>query len=705
MNKYWFQQTARRMLFDMHIPDWDERFLSKFDPEELAKNVADAQVSTLTIPANTHTGLCYWPTKVGAEHQAVKGKDLLGQNIACAHNHGLNVVIYYCTIYCDWYWEQHPEARVMNGEGKSEKLLMNSYGHPRRFSVSCMNNSGYRQFVVDQLREICETYDFEGVWPDMTFWPTVCYCPSCQQRYRAETGCEIPRTIDWTNPDWVRFQSKRQEWVRDFCHLVTATIRRDKPSATVAHQSQTFNGDWLFGASTQLAEESDFLSADLYGDRLTLSYSSKLFASLSKNLPFEHLNSWTYPAIHEHVIPRSEAHLEINAFAALMNHGAFGFVGFPDPDGSIHRDYFRRGGKVFQKLALYEAYQGGTFCQDVAIYHSFEALFDLEENGKPAIAARYNFEPGRPISGPNAHRNTAISAANVLLDQHIPFGVITRKNLHDLSRYQAVILSNVALMDDEEVNAIRAYVANGGNLYASKCSSLINGRGERLADFQLGDLFGVSYSGETEELLTYMTPVEETLDLFDPYTVQSPAPLLDRPLRVKAHSGAQVLATLTLPWTDPQGTPYASILTDPPGKWTGEPFVVLNRYGKGRVIYAAGVPEIWEHESLVQVIGRFFHLLLQRQAFFKTDAPRQVELTLFEQADQRRLILHLLNNPAELPPLPIYNIRVSVQAGDHCIQRVMILPEREPVPFDQEDGWLTFPVEKLIIYRMISIEW
>ncbi len=119
---------------------------------------------------------------------------------------------------------------------------------------------------VAQLTELCEGYSFEGVWPDMTFWPTVCYCESCQARYQAEEGREIPRTIDWRDGEWLRFQRARQRWVTDFCYLVTDTIKGIKPDVTVAHQSQTFTGDWLFGPSVDASQASDWLSCDYYGN-------------------------------------------------------------------------------------------------------------------------------------------------------------------------------------------------------------------------------------------------------------------------------------------------------------------------------------------------------------------------------------------------------------------------------------------------------
>jgi hypothetical protein len=179
----------------------------------------------------------------------------------------------------------------VDADGRSDKLLMGNFGTPRRFSVLCPNNPAYRSFVVAQLNELCDRYEFEGVWPDMTFWPMVCFCPSCRERYASDVGGEIPRIIDWEEPVWVRFQRKRQEWLLEFIHLVTSTIKSRKPEVTVAHQSQTFNHDWLLGPSLAAVEENDWLSADLCGDRYTISFLGKLFHAVSQKKPFEHLNT------------------------------------------------------------------------------------------------------------------------------------------------------------------------------------------------------------------------------------------------------------------------------------------------------------------------------------------------------------------------------------------------------------------------------
>ena len=47
--KKWFQKELFRILVDMHIPDWDSRFLRDFSPERYADMMALAGVDTAEI--------------------------------------------------------------------------------------------------------------------------------------------------------------------------------------------------------------------------------------------------------------------------------------------------------------------------------------------------------------------------------------------------------------------------------------------------------------------------------------------------------------------------------------------------------------------------------------------------------------------------------------------------------------------------------
>jgi hypothetical protein len=701
----WYERSRRRILLDFHIPDWDPSFLSRFDPEEFAGYVVKANATAATIFANTHTGLCNYPTRVGKIHKQFINRDILGEAIDACHRRGLDVVIYYCTIFVDWYWDTHPQARMVDFNGESRKVKMSNIGHPYRFSVSCPNNLEYRSFVKNQLEEICDRYDFEGVWPDMTFWPMVCYCPSCQERYRHETGLELPRQINWEDPNWVRFVHKRQEWLVEFADLITSTIKAKKTRATVAHQSMVFSHDWKLGPSVELAEKTDWLSADLYGGKYYLSFMAKLFYGLSGTRPFEQINSWCYPDIFEHSVTRTEDELRANTFSTLINGGAMVFIDAIDPIGTIHKKNYLTLGKIFSEMALFESYAGGKFVQDIGIYFSYDSDFDLAENGNELALAEYTVEPGRMLQGSTSHRSAALNLTKTLLNAHFPFGVITKKDLDHLSDYQVILLPNVAVLDDTEVNAFRAYVANGGSIYASKNTSLISYTGIRQPDFTLSDLFGVTYLGETQEILTYVKPTGKYETLFNPFSADWPVTLKDTQVLVKAHAGAEVLATLSRPYTDPTSTQYASILTSPPGIDTEYPALILNHYGKGKVIFSTGIIEIWDHDSTRNVFANLIRQLASRPFRFETDAPSSVELTLFHQDKLKRYVLNVLSYQQELPNLPVYGIRVKVWLGDREPVRVLKLPNKEQVSSVYEEGPVTFEIPRLDNFAMFAIDY
>lgn len=705
MKEEWYKKTYRRIFLDFHIDDWNEKFLSQFDPEEFADCVVLAKATTATVFANSHTGLCTYPTKVGQIHAGLKGRDVLREMIDRCHERVINVVIYYCTIYVDWYWDNHPEARIVDAEGKSEKLLMKSPGHPRRPSVCCMNNSGYRAFVVAQLEEICNNYDFEGVWPDMAFWPTVCYCFSCQERYKKEVGGEIPRVIDWENPIWVKFQRKRQEWLLEFMHLVTATIKNKKPEVTVAHQSSLFGYEWLRAASVELARETDWLSGDLYGDKYAQSFYAKLFYGMSQKKPFEYINSWSFPDIHEHIITRTEDHLRANAFSTLINHGAMTFIDAIDPLGTIHKNNYITVGKVFGEVEKYEKYVGGKCCQDVGIYFSFYSNFDLEENGKEVITAGYTDQFDKKPSGPGSHRNAARNIAKTLMQYHIPFGVITKKNLENFSDYQIILLPNVVMLDDEEIEVLKTYVHAGGGLYASKNTSIITKDGVRQNNFLLSDLFGVSYLGETKEAVTYIAPKAEYNGQFPTFSANFPVTLYDTQLKVKVSEETEVLATISLPYTDPTETRYASIMTNPPGIETEYPSIVLNQYGKGKVLYVAGSLEIWEHDTQRAVLVSLLRLLSTRPFCFETSAPKPVEITLFQQEDKKRYIINVLNFQQELPNIPIYEIWIKIWIDSKIPRRLMRLPGQQKIDYEIRKSYVEFMTPKLEDFLMLELDY
>lgn len=708
MNKNWYKRSYRRMLLDFHIPDWNPEFLSGFDAEEFASCVEAGNMTSATVFANTHTGLCNYPTKVGKHHEGWKGRDGLGEMIEALHRHNIDVIVYYCSIYTDWYWDQHPEARIIDVDGHWGKKKVGNRGSARRFSVLCPNNPGYREFVVAQLEEICANYDFEGVWPDMTFWPGVCYCPTCQERYGNEIGGEIPQVVDWENPEWVRFNRKRQAWILEFMKMISDTVKKAKPGATVAHQAQMFVTTTIKCPTPEASQVTDWLSTDLYGSKYTISFFAKLFYSTSRLLPFEHLNSWCYPGCCEHVVTRTEEQMHANAFSSFSNGGAMVFLDAVDPMGAVHRRNYERVGKVFKKLESYEPYVGGEFCQDVAIYYSFDNLYDSAENGRHLSGQTFaTMDLQQDAMGNDVHRNLGENLAKTFLQYNVPYGVITHKDLTRLSDFRVIVLPQVIIMSKEEVDAFRKYVEDGGSLYVSKKTSLVDADGNRQADFQLADVFGVSYQKEVPECISYLTPVGNGKPFFADFSEDYPYTIYDNSLLVEAREGAEVLGLFTPSLTDPkEAKRYASIVSDPPAPATDDPLLVFNRYGKGKVIYSASCMEVMEHDSQREAMVALIRFLAGEESFcFETQAPKSVECTLFHQPEDKRYRLNVLNIQQELPNVPVRDLEVWIDLQGKKTRRAVQVPENKELSFSESDGGVCVTIPEIQDYQMVLVEY
>jgi hypothetical protein len=694
--------SYRRFLFDMHVPDWDPSFLSKFDPERLAAAVKRAGGASITLFSNTHTGLNNWPSAHGRQHKAHQGRDVYGAMVDAAHKAGLNVNLYYCLLYVDWYWDNHPESRIVDVAGESRKVAVHSAGQARRFSTVCPNDPGYRKFALAQVNELGERYVFEGVNLDMTFWPGVCYCKTCRARFAAEVGGEIPETVDWFDKRWLAFAERRRAWMAEFVREVTDAIHAHRPKAEIAHQSGGYVQDWQFGASDDLARLSAWLSADLYRDKRDLSFSFKLFNAASETAPFELISGWIWPNIHEHSVLRTPAELEETAVLPIANNAAIMFIDQIDPIGTIAEENFDLAAPILKRIEALEPVLGGELVQDVGVYVSFDASFDLRQNRRPVAELGYSTEPANPKSGPSAHRSAAIAAGETLTRRHIPYGVVTRRHLDHLGDWQVIVLCNVALLTDEEIAAFRDYVAAGGRLYASGATSLIAPDGAHDA-LRLGDVLGVEWLGETSELLTYMSPVRgEHLGSF---TDARPLTIHERQARVRVVApDAVVRATVTLPYTEPTGALYASLLTDPPGRPTDDPAIVENAYGKGRTVYAAAPLEVEPHSSQRDVFAGLVTGLLARPPAFEADAPPSVEVTLFRQSEKSRLVAHLINVQADAPPVPVHGIRLTIRPGKAKVRAVVSEPDGAPLPWRALDGAIVIDAPILNAHAVLRID-
>jgi hypothetical protein len=690
----WHETRWRGNLVDMHIPDWHPDFLSRLDSEAYADLLQQARVQVAYLYASSCLGICYWPTKVGHAHDGLHGRDSLGERLTACHARGMEVVVY-CNWWSKWAYDTHPDWRVVTAKGENTADYLWTPGH---YGVCCFN-SPYADFVLSLITELCLAYTFEGLWVDMIFWPyTVCYCSHCRRRYHDESGKDLPKIVNWEDPEWVAFQRRREAWMAEVVGRITATARRLQPGVSVGHQCAAWSTGWPSGISSTFFAQNDYLSGDFYGGAAEQSFISKLFTRLTEKPRFEFMTS-RCPDLSDHTTMKSRDLLEAQAFSALAHNGRFLFIDAIDPVGTMDPRVFAEMGSVLAKTLPYEPFLAppATPLADVGIYFNFESLIDPKENGRRVA----DLSPGRP---PVVAAITNL--ARTLMHGHIAYAVLTPKDLDALAEFAVIVVPELFMISQREVDAFRRYVAQGGRLYVSRSTSLLTVDGEKQADFLLADVLGVNLLGQTTEEVTYMAPTPGNEAVFGPCTVAQPLTIMGSQMQVAARASAQVLATVTRPYTDPKDpTRFGSAISNPPGIPTAFPAAVLHPYGQGQALYVAGCLERMEHEAHREIFRRLLGLLAPPSALLVTDAPKSVEILLFDQVAARRLVVAVLNFQAELPNIPVTGIRLRVRLDGRRPGRLQRLPEMAEVPCAAGAGYLEFEMPRLETFLLFALDY
>ncbi len=710
----WPDETYRRGLIDMHVPDWDPILLSKFDPVDIMKAIAGAGFQSMTAYANSHVGLCYWQTKIGQVHRNMKDRDFFGEMVEERKKYGLHAVAYYSLIFDNWAYEYHPEWRMVPDDDSIPT-------HPQRYGFACPN-SPYRDHALACLRELTGNYDFDGIFLDMVFWPDVCYCAHCTERFRKEEGAEPPRSIDWDDPTWRKFQAARQRWMLDFAEAVTRAIKETKPVTVVDNYAPAFH-DWRAGMPLEARVAMDYASGDFYGGAAQHSLVCKTYLGLTKNRPIEFATSRTRD-LRDHATTKPFEEVAKESGIAPLHSAAFLMIDAINVDGTINHSQYEFLAKLNAERAPYEPYYGGDLMADVAIYYDKESVYNPNEQ-KKRVGLLRDIENC-------PHLFAVVGWTRVLREAHIPFSVVTNANLDQLKNYRAVILPNVLEMTAEQADQFRKFVEGGGALYASGPSSLdrFDKNGPR---FLLEDVLGVRYMGTVGAPLpegagggggsfsgeatpdawryswTFLSPKDDAVAkaIWPQKEFSYPGPML----KGMTLPGAEVLATVTLPFAPPaQGRPigsrFGAIHSNPPAVTPGtDPGIVANSYGKGKAVWVAAPIEISSEAVNARLVALLLKRILPGPNQFEVDTHPSVEMTLFHQAEKKRLVATLLTMQLQLPALPVNaTVRVQPPAGKK-ITSVMHVPDRKPIKFKTVGEFAQFDLEPFTSLSMVVIEY
>lgn len=680
----WYSNNYRRHLADMHIADWDESFLSEFSCETYVENLKTAKVTNAMIYLQSHAGLCYFPTKSGILHKAFIGKeDTMRRLFDLCHGAGIAVTGYYSLNYNTVEHDRHPDWRMLRSNGYSCRMgttdapdeikLEFASKKGGRYGLCCPNNMDYRAFVYTQIDEMVALYpDMEGIFYDMPFWPQTCYCKCCKERFLKEKGYEMPKDPAPSSKGFIDLVDVKYKWMGEWIQSVTDHTKKVSPEMSVEHNfaSGIASGS-KNGCGEEVARACDFLGGDLYGGIINHSLACKFYQNITPNAPFDYMFSRCKPGLRSHTLTKTLDEMKVEIMLTAAHHGATMVIDAIDPVGTLDERVYHRVGQVFGLQAEYEKYFTGKMVEDIGLYYSMKS--------------RYN-----TVGEDYENKSSAIGVSKTLIGAHLPFGVTG--NFHTLDGHRLLILPMLTDFEKDDFDRIAEYVENGGCVYMSGATS----------ETLLSRLVGATFERYTEENNVYIAPTDKGMPYFMDFNRKYPLPFTGVAPIVRNDGDAEVLATLTLPYTSPNTVEFASIHSDPPGIVTEHPTVLRRQLGKGTVVWSAlpiEAVDMYEYKEIFKKL--LLSMCAEYVPSFGGDIPEDVEATLYDAGDYYTFNLCTVS---ERPVSRVYAPFTVKVRTDRAPKAVKLLPNEEALPFTYENGYACFTVYPLDVYDMYMIE-
>ena len=164
----------RAIHFDFHTSPGIENIFGNFDAEKFADQLVAANIEYINVAARCNMGYSYYNTKVGKKYPGLGDRDPLKEMIDACHKKNIGLTAYFNLGLDHELSADNPNWLKVDKSGRI-------YGEDKwdNFFRSMCYNSGYRQHLLNEVREICQ-YDVDGLFFDC-FTVHDCYCPTCMQ--------------------------------------------------------------------------------------------------------------------------------------------------------------------------------------------------------------------------------------------------------------------------------------------------------------------------------------------------------------------------------------------------------------------------------------------------------------------------------------------------------------------------------------------
>ncbi len=657
----------RQVHLDFHTSEHIPEIGADFDKAQFQQALKKGHVDSITVFSKCHHGWSYHPTRANLPHPDLKC-DLLAAQIEAAHEIGVKTPVYISAGFDEKYARENPGHLFRN---RDESTFPRPNFEVPGYHLLCFNTP-YLKALCDQVREVCENYDADGIFMDITA-PRVCYCQSCVRDMRA-------RGINPYEGD--NAKKFGEETYANYTRAIRETVDAVKPGLPIFHNAGATPRGRRDLAAMSSHNEIESLPTSTWGyDNLPM------IARYVQAMGGEYLGmtgkfhfSWGEFGGYKH------PNALIWETALSVAHGGKCSIGDQlHPRGRMDDETYRIIGEAYARIEEREPWLDGVrSVSDIGLFSYDGYLAKHPEACATDTDAKY----------------TDVGALRILSEGHYLFDILDGES--DLTPYKLIILPDRIEVDAALESKLRSYLAGGGKLLACGRSGL------RADQTGFAFDFGVRHEAPVEISPCFFTPTAPmgSAGVAD-YVIYAPTE------QVQATDGEQ-LAALKYPYFERTAAHFCSHRHAPACADVRGTAISIGRDGAYFASQLFRDYAMFGSQFVKQALLSVIDRCLGECKTLRTSLPTQGVATLMEQTALNRYILHLLYAPRTVKGerkieviedcVPLYRIPVALRLDGKRPRRVYVAPTGEPLDFCVENGVLRFEVPSVLIHAMTVIE-
>ncbi|RJQ66904.1 hypothetical protein D5S17_34505 [Pseudonocardiaceae bacterium YIM PH 21723] len=515
------------------FPDWarfarlaDATFDEDADPVRDMQPKIDALRKQNVSVIELDTILTNWITEAQFTQHMTKVK----QFCELAHQAGMRVVMYYPSLEVISIGGEKGPSFYKNSDG-AKWVQRSPDGKPNVFygslvvwvdpgDESCWvsPDSPWRDFYFGRIKALAAA-GVDGVWPDVPiyFQGALPWCDAsswAKAAFKADTGLEIPSTVDFKNPAFRSYVEWRHRTLARWQRDIAAAGRSVNPEMVTFVETVTM--DYMYG--TQIGLDGGYLRAeptvsqvwevDILGNYDGMRHATATdWTCLISMYKYARAASGGKPAWAFSYGWKADdaSHVMAELLAAGCNP-----YEVKSPYKSDSTDIAMRTRMYRWVAANQDKLFGSRSLGQVGVYHSSASRDFVDPTEGAGMYANAAVPPdvtapedGDPWWSSGSAQESCVNqpwvgefrgTVKALVYAQIPFDTVTSPGLTaaDLTGYRALLLPNLQAVSDAEAAMLRNFVSGGGTIVLTgPAPTGLDQLGSSRADFALADVLGL----------------------------------------------------------------------------------------------------------------------------------------------------------------------------------------------------------------------